>query len=340
MFGTLLGWFSSYLTNRRQQVKIGRFLSKEIKVVSGVPQGSHLAPILFLIFINDLIHWLRYSRGHLFADDLKICRIIKSLEDCMKLQEDLNAVSKWCQLNGMQLNVSKCFVVRFHRVKQTIQFDYSLNDTSLESKSEVKDLGVYFDSNLNFNFHVNFIVNKALKLLGFIKRILQDFSNINCFKTLFCSYIRSVLEYACQVWSPFYDQYIQQIERVQKKFVRFVAFKMGIASEDVVYEDVLKSINLIPLKDRRSYIDMRTFYKILNGLIDCPELLSLIGINVPQRALREHNLFNVPLHRTNYGLSSSLTRFSNTANRLAINGDIDFFNDSLKVFSTKTKNTL
>ena len=104
----ILSWLSSYLIKRFQIVKIGASFSNKFKVTSGVPQGSHLGPVLFLLFINDLPGVVKHSVCLLFADDLKIFRSISSKNDCQLLQSDLNAVSIWCKNNQLTLNIKKC----------------------------------------------------------------------------------------------------------------------------------------------------------------------------------------------------------------------------------------
>ena len=107
----LLSWISSYLSNRKQSVKINGVLSREITVTSGVPQGSHLGPLLFLIFINDLATLLKDCQFLLYADDLKIFRKVTSTNDCLLLQSEINKLTDWCKNNKMELNISKCKII-------------------------------------------------------------------------------------------------------------------------------------------------------------------------------------------------------------------------------------
>lgn len=336
--GNLLSWFKSYLMERRQIVKIKGFTSREVLVESGVPRGSHLSPLLFNIFINDVTDFITHSKFLLYADDLKIYKVIQSLDDCFKLQQDLNGLSEWCRLNGMSLNISKCKVMQFYRKKNVLFYDYKIQDDILDKTDVMKDLGVYFVKDLNFNYHINFMTNKALKMLGFIKRTLTDFNDINCIKTLYIAYVRSILEYACPVWGPYYKIYVEQIERIQRKFLRFVGFKMGIPVEDIAIEEIMYSLNLPSLGDRRKFIDICTLFKILNSQIDCPSLLSELSLHVPRRILRGFGLFHIPFHRTNYGMSSALTRFCVEANQIIDKDcDIDFFCDNINSFKNKVK---
>ena len=336
IFGNLLKWFNDYLTGRTQYVKIKNVVSKEIKVLSGVPQGGHLSPLLFNVYVNDIQSVLRNSEVILsYADDLKFFSTITSVDDCEKIQEDLNNLHGWCNDNGMELNVNKCKVMQFYRKKETTQFNYQVNDVNLEKVNVIKDLGVYFDREMSFNDHIDYITNKALKMLGFLKRTLRDFNDIGCFKALYFSYIRSSLEYACQIWSPYYKINVECLERVQKRFLRFVGYKLGINVDQINYRELMKSLNIFPLEQRRNFIDICTLYKIVNHHINCPQLLEKINIKVPQRNLRDHDLLSVDFHRTNYGKRSSLGRFASLHNKHC--KDLDMFNNNINTFKNKLK---
>lgn len=115
--GSLLEWLSSFLRNRSQVVKFKNSLSKNFKVLSGVPQGSHLGPLLFNLFINDISRCFRYCKFLLCADDLKIFRRIDSQECAASLQRDLSSFENWCTLNSLDLNLSKCHILRFLQKK-------------------------------------------------------------------------------------------------------------------------------------------------------------------------------------------------------------------------------
>jgi ribonuclease P/MRP protein subunit RPP40 len=121
--------------------------------MSGVPQGSVLGPLLFNIYINDIVADLE-CRALLFADDLKIYSQISSMEDCVKLQDDLIKVNEWCTRNHFSLNIDKCTVVSYSRSAGTIIYEYTCGKTILPRSSFQKDLGVTFDVKLSFENHV------------------------------------------------------------------------------------------------------------------------------------------------------------------------------------------
>lgn len=180
--GPLLNWFKSYLSDREQQVKINSNLSNIIKVTSGVPQGGHLSPLLFLIFVNDLDTIFKHAKCLLFADDLKLYYSVNDGDDCIKLQEDLNRFSMWCDVNGLCINIDKCQQISFTRRNNPMKFNYTIHDVPLISVSSVKDLGVWLSQDLTFTEHLDKMYKKAIKVLGFIKRNTWEFNNPLCIK--------------------------------------------------------------------------------------------------------------------------------------------------------------
>ena len=150
---TFLRWLSSYLKGRTQSVLFKGCLSRRIIVSSGVPQGSHLGPILFNLFLNDLPSVINHSMILMYADDVKLYLSIKSVNESLLLQEDLISFVKWCDCNFMLLNLSKCKKMSFNR-GTVIQTSYEISEIVLENGSSFCDLGITLDSKLNFNLHI------------------------------------------------------------------------------------------------------------------------------------------------------------------------------------------
>ena len=188
-----------------QYVKYGNAISSSISVSSGVPQGSHMGPILFNLFVNDLNTVIVHSSFLMFADDLKLFRTITDSSDALLLQDDLNNVSNWCDINCLHLNLKKCYKITFARVISPLNFQYRINNVVLEEVNQIRDLGVILDSKMSYNAHIENIVSKSLKMLGFIQRTGTDFS-VNSLKILYCSLVRSILEYCCIIWCPNYNR--------------------------------------------------------------------------------------------------------------------------------------
>lgn len=182
--GNLLRWFASYLSNRTQYVSFNGYKSHLIIPASGVPQGSILGPLLFVLFINDLGSGLS-SYYLLYADDLKIFRKISDANDCRILQTDLNRIVEWCNANCLHLNIEKCNMISFTRKRAVTTFNYDINGKTLRRASTVKDLGILFDSKLKFDEHIEQISCKSYKMLGFLIRCCKGFRNPNTLISLY-----------------------------------------------------------------------------------------------------------------------------------------------------------
>lgn len=170
--GSLLCWLSSYLTERQQIVKVKSYYSRVFTASSTVPQGGHLAPLLFNLFINDVVTCFHHSKVLLYADDIKIFRIVDSPNASEEVQDDILRFEEWCHRNMLNINYNKCFYIQFSRKQKPKVNKYHFNDTQNEvmNVETIRDLGVIFDVKLTFKNHVEQCCNKALKLLGFIKR--------------------------------------------------------------------------------------------------------------------------------------------------------------------------
>lgn len=183
-------WIYSFLTNRTQIVCINGTQSRPIHPTSSVPQGCVLSTLLFSLFINDLSVDL-LCHILLFADDVKIFMKIKSINDCYKLQRDINVLANWCNTNCLHLNINKCSIISFTRRKDVRfqYFNYTINNVLLNRSQSIKDLGVTFDAKLSFSNHIQSIILRSSKLLGFIFRSLKPFQQISSHINLFYSYI-------------------------------------------------------------------------------------------------------------------------------------------------------
>jgi len=186
----LLTWFSSYLSNRSFRVMVDGVLSNNKVAISGVPQGSHLSPLLFLLFINDVGLIFKSCKYLLFADDLKMYLPINSMNDSIQLQHVLDTFSLWCLKNSLSLNVDKCKCISYTRQKNKSIFPYTINGFIISYTSIIRDLGVLMSSDLTFNAHIDSIYSIALRVIGLTKRNCMDFKNIICLKVLYYSLVR------------------------------------------------------------------------------------------------------------------------------------------------------
>ncbi|GBL97014.1 putative RNA-directed DNA polymerase from transposon BS [Araneus ventricosus] len=208
----------SYLSNRTLYVYFNNVVSDSFSNTSVVPQGSILGPLVFILFINDLCGELCFSGCLLFADDLKFFRQKRFNADAALLQNNLDNLYQWCIVNKLLLNVEKCRILSFTRNSQLIFYSYQINGILLCRSRSVTDLGVTFDTRLDFTQYIDNIVSNAYTKLGFIKFNTSHFSGVLALKDLFFTIVRSGFEYCCLVWDPYNKIKIKIIEQVQKMF--------------------------------------------------------------------------------------------------------------------------
>lgn len=310
----LLSWFKSYLSDRVQFVKINNIKSNIVTIPSGVPQGGHLSPLLFALFINGISSVLKHCQFLIFADDIKIFLRINSSNDCIVLQSELDCLANWVRDLGLEFNVSKCESMSFSRVRVPINFLYSINGTPLTPVSSKTDLGIVFASNLSFQKHIMTTSCRALKTLGFLKRMASEFKLVRSLKTLYCALVRSIVEFGSIIWNPMTSLERNQNERVQRKFLNFAAFKLKIEHPPHSYATVSDQLKLCSLSDRRVLAGSSLLLNLINGSIDCPSLLELVNFKVPSRTTRISVPFAIPFHSTAYGRNNPLHRIMRNAN--------------------------
>lgn len=247
---------------------------------------------------------------------MKFYREIVNLDDCVKLQDDLNNFARYCLDNKLHLSLSKCKTITFTKKTNIVNFNYSLCGTSLEKVSIIKDLGITLDSKLHFDAHINLIVNKSFKLYNFVMRTCIPFKKTASYLLLYKSLVRSQLEYATSVWNPLYDKYHIQLEAVQRKFLRSMHYRCFRSKSS--YDVLLQKYSLPTLKMRRMLLDQMLLFNICHHKFDCTKLVNQIYIHVPfrsyQRDTRKRNLFAPAPCKTNAGERAPLRRIMSSYN--------------------------
>lgn len=321
----LTRWLGSYLKQRTAYVKVGTARSPLYAISSGVPQGSHLGPLIFVLFINDLTTLLK-SDNLFYADDLKLYRSILDPSDCDILQTDINTLLWWCARNGMKVNQKKCKVITFHRTRSPTLNEYVMENVALERVQSIKDLGVVLDRKLNFNDHVSATVAKSHAMLGFLRRNAAWFDDIHTLKALYCSLVRSVLEYAAPIWAPYFAVHQQSIERVQRRFTRFAARVLPWSDPSVMvpYENLCALFQLPTLNSRRTLLQRLFIFDVLQNNIDCSFLLENVRLHAPARRLRDVQLLWIAGHRTTYGYNNPLDACCRKFNNPSVLNVFDF----------------
>ena len=274
----LLEWLRQYLTQRYQRVKVGDCFSDWIHNSSGIPQGSVLGPLFFIIYINDITSIIRNCRIKIFVDDTKIYIPVSHENDIRLLQNDLDRLHVWALSNQLKFSVQKCFYVVFGI--SPFEFNLSLNQSELICENEAKDLGVWICSDLKFSSHIDKSVAKAYRSC---RVLLNNFKtdNLALLCKLYLTFVVPILEYASPVWSPHHVTQIDKLERVQKFFTRKLRNMHNFS-----YNDRLSYLKLESLEYRRLQNDLKLTYDILN-------LKTKLSVNdfftfSPYRATRGH----------------------------------------------------
>ena len=252
--GTVCNWIEKWLENREQRVVLLGKYSEWKKVKSGVPQGSVLGPLLFLVYINDIDCDINNNILK-FADDTKLFGVAATRGDVQKLQNDLDRLYFWSEEWLMLFNVKKCKVM--HLGYNNGLANYTMNGNVLESVVEERDLGIIFQNNLKWEKQCAKAVNTANRILGMIKRNFV-FLNRENFLLLYKSLVRPHLEYCIQVWCPHLKKDIELLENVQRR-----ATKLVKCVQNMSYEERLKYFKLTTLETRRMRGDLIETFKIL-----------------------------------------------------------------------------
>ena len=268
--GQTLEWIKDFLVGRRQRVSVDGELSAWAWVLSGIPQGSVLGPVLFILYVNDLPDVV-HSLVQMFADDTKLFREIGGETDSVELQADLDNLILWSIKWQMSFNTAKCKIMHLGKNNPRTGYTMGVGEARRELAvvKEEKDLGVTFQETLSFVSHCDRIVSKANRILGLI-RAGFEYIDRDTMSLLFKGLVRPHLEYAVVIWSPLHLKDRRRLEAVQKRATRMVP-----GMKDLEYCDRLEKMKLPSLRFRRLRGDMITVYRILHEDfdVDMTELL-------------------------------------------------------------------
>ena len=258
--GKLYDWIASFLTGRKQHVIVDGVMSTIIDVISGVPQGTVLGPLLFLIYIDDIFSVVKHSKIKVFADDSKLHKDISSHIDRILLQEDLLSVVNWADANNMELNEEKFQLLQHGKLPDLKQPYILPSGETLKGSDHVKDLGVYIDPDLNWRTHIAMKSAQARNMASWVLRTFIS-RDVATMMLLYKSYVRSHLEYCCPLWSPHMQCEIIKLEAVQRSFTAKI---QGLGNLN--YWERLRRLSMYSLQRRRERYTIILVWKIYNNL--------------------------------------------------------------------------
>ena len=256
MGNSIINWIEQWLTHRRQRVVVDGEVSSWKSVLSGVPQGSVLGPILFLVYINDLEEGVT-GKILKFADDTKLLTKIKEIEDKQNLQDDIDKLVKWSEKWQMLFNFGKCKCL--HIGPGNTSMTYDIGGTIISITVKEKDLGVTMNANMKVSEQCRIAASKGNQVLGMIRRNITYKDN-SLIVPLYKAIVRHHLEYCIQVWSPYLRKDIDMLGKIQRRATKLI---QGL--RDLRYEERLKECGLTTLETRRLRGDQIEVFKILNG---------------------------------------------------------------------------
>ena len=317
-----LNWFQSYLSNRQQCVRIGDAVSKVLPLEFGVPQGSILGPVLFTIYVNDLLSVPKRCLSASYVDDCKLYLSFSPAElptSILALNEDLTRISQWCCKNSLLINPDKTKVLAVglpQLLKKLSSFSITLFDKEITPVPVVKDLGVLLDTHLSYNQHITEIASKCLFKLYQINRIKHLLDR----KTLLLvinSFVFSKLQYCSTVWSNTSSSNIDKLQKVQNFAGRII---LGLRKYDHI-SDGLRSLKWLPIREKLILNDATMMHKCINKLV--PDYLADMfksRSQVHNRQTRSSGALDIPLCRLSTGQRSFAFRGAKLWNSL--NDDI------------------
>ena len=253
---SITDWIEQWLTDRRQRVVVDGKVSNWKSVLSGVPQGSVLGPILFLIYIKDLDDSIT-SNVLKFADDTKLFRKVNTDGDKQHLQNDLDRLVKWTEKWQMLLNFGKCKCL--HTGHGNLNVNNKMGDTVLDTTVKEKDLGVTISADMKVSEQCGIAASKGNQILGLIRRNIT-YKGKKLIIPLYKAIVRPHLEYCIQAWRPYRKKDIDTLERIQRRATKTIP-----ELRDLSYEERLKECGLTTLETRRLRGDQIEVIKILNG---------------------------------------------------------------------------
>ena len=307
--GQLHRWFANYLSGRHQRVVLEGFSSSYQPVTSGVPQGSILGPLMYIIFMNSLSK-ISLSPGAkivLYVDDILLYKPINSVEDSNLLQSDVNSILEWVSSHGLVPNHAKTKLLNVTRFRHPISTNLKIDGVDIPPSPCMKCLGVTLSAKFMWSDHVNAICKSSKRQIGLIHRQLHQASP-EVRRRIVNSTIQPKLEYCCAIWDPHLKQDIANLDNVQKFAGRVVTHNWP---SDIT--ELQQSLNWKPLRTRCRNIKLKVVYNIVNCLTHIPRSVFTNHLHPSPRHPHNKTLFHPFIstysHRHSFLLMSSPPEF-------------------------------
>jgi hypothetical protein len=261
--GKELNWFKSFLGNRYQRTNFMNAWSEMLANELGVPQGSIISAILFILYINDIAKVLKHTKIKLFADDTLLYITGKDKNDMIsKLNEDLDNIYKWLCINRLKLNADKSVFIILNDKKQVPTGNVIIGEYVLQRVSEIRYLGVVIDEKLNFKAHVEYVLNKANKKLNFLFRTRRKLPK-STRKLLYCSLVGSNLDYCSTILISCCDNELKKLQKVQSKGLRFILN----CPKDTRRKEMLDELGWMSVNQKIIFNNLTMIFKMKKKLV-------------------------------------------------------------------------
>lgn len=336
MFGlneNITSWIRAYLRNRSQTVEVRDAPSYSLSVTSGVPQGSVLGPLLFLLYINDISTVIKPPvQINLFADDCLVYSPIKTSEDQAALNDSLDYIKQWCFQWQMEINFKKSSYTHVTNKKNVSLFQYHIGNVELTKAETFKYLGVTISRNLKWQPHIINICAAAYRKLCMLRNKLKN-SNEEIKLTAYKTLIRPTLEYASVVWDPATKTDIDRLERIQRKAARFITSNYKSTSS---VTEMLSACGLEPLAVRRKIARLKFLFLIYHGQVKINRDTYLRNITNRSARLNHSKALQSYLPRIDVFKYSFFANTINDWNKLpehiVSHDDVSVFEDAVRLF--------
>ena len=281
--GTIHSWFEDYLTNRTQCTVHDGHTSLKLDISTGVPQGSVLGPILFLIYINDIVNVFTWAKTILFADDMTLYFTGSNNDIRFHLaNQDLNKLHSWCLSNRLTINTDKTHFMFFSNRNTNVLPVLKINNNLISRAYKLRFLGVIFDESLTFKFHTSNVSQKLSRCTAMLYKV-RDFVPCEVLKTLYYAHIYPHLLYCNPIWSTTHATHLKCINLLHKKIIRIITKSSFLEHTTPLF----KNTKILKLEDITKHSIATSMYK------------NQINVSLPphEYTTRHREQLSIPSHR-------------------------------------------